>query len=106
MKNIPFIIKSTGEAGFPYLLEPIDCSTCNGKTLKYSSGSALLTLGIASLSFLVAFGWNSFFQAWFEEKAKNDKQLVASQLNYAFLATLVSFLIIFGLLYFIDGEKC
>jgi len=99
MRNVPYIIKKIEQS---YVLEP----RCSGKTFKYSLGSAILTLAIGSLSFLVAFGWNSFFQTWFEEKAKNEKQLLASKLNYGFLVTTFSFLIIIALLYYVDGHKC
>ena len=103
MRNVPCIIKKIGDS---YLLEPISCDTCSGKTFKYSLGSAILTLAIGALSFLVAFGWNSFFQTWFEEKAKNERQLLASKLNYGFLVTAFAFLIIIALLYYVDGHKC
>ena len=106
MSQIPFLVKLTDNPSVPYILEPLNCNTCNGKNFRSVFGSAVLTVAITALGFLVAFGWNSAVQEIFNQHAKNESQLVASKINYAFLITLGAILIVCFLLYFVPGKKC
>ena len=106
MRNVPFIIKSTGNSFEPYILEPIACDQCAGKNFNYTMGSTILTIFVGATAFFVALIWATFFREVWEEKCKNDDQLIASQLNFTTISTMIAILIIFTLLYFIDGQKC
>lgn len=70
----------------------------------YVFGSTLITLLIASLSFLVALSWNTAIQKAFEYYEKGADQIEA-RFSFAFLITAVSIVLIFMAIYFIDGER-
>lgn len=104
MSNIPFLIKKTNISKTPYVLEPVNCDRCEGKEFGYIFGSAVVTIIIGVFIFAIALSWNSVAQELFE-RAKDDDQLVASKLNYAFLLTLGGLLISTFVMYYVNGEK-
>lgn len=104
MKSLPFLIKQTNISTFPYILEPVRCDSCEGKEFGYIFSSAFVTIIIGVFIFAIALSWNNVAQEIFEQ-AKDEDQLVASKLNYAFLITLCGLLISTFVMYFINGEK-
>ncbi len=105
MKTGPFLVKPTGDPTFPWLIEPVSCSTCSGADFKFKFGSALLTILIGAFIFVVAFSWNSVAQEALE-RCKDPEQILESKLSYAFLITLGAILAVTFLLYYIQGQKC
>lgn len=70
----------------------------------YVFGSALITLVIASVSFLVALSWNTAIQKAFEYYEKGADEIDA-RFSFAFLITAISIVLIFLTVYFIDGQR-
>ena len=70
----------------------------------YIFGSSIITLVIASVSFLVALSWNTAIQKSFEYYEKGADEIEA-RFSFAFLITAISIVLIFMTIYFINGER-
>ena len=104
MKQLPFLIKPTNISTYPYVIEPMKCDSCAGNEFGYIFSSAFVTIIIGVFIFAIALSWNSVAQELFEQ-AKDEDQLVASKLNYAFLITVIGLLVSAFVMYFVNGEK-
>lgn len=70
----------------------------------YVFGSAIITLVIASLSFLTALTWSNAIQKAIEYyEIRHDA--VETRFSVAFLISSISILLIFATLYFIRGQR-
>lgn len=70
----------------------------------YVFGSAIITVTIGSLGFLVALAWNAAVQKSFEI-CESDAEALKSKFSYAFLITSIAIVLGFLIMYFIDGDK-
>lgn len=102
--RVPFLIKQTNNSKYPFIIEPLDCQNCKGETFPYIFNSAVVTIVIGVFIFAIALGWNNVAQEIFES-AKDEEQMVASKLNYAFLITVIGILVSATIMYYVNGEK-
>ncbi len=70
----------------------------------YVFGSAIITIILGSLSFIVALGWNSFVSESFVQFSDKSEELKA-RFSYAILVTAIAIIIGFFVMYFIGGCK-
>ena len=86
----------------PFLQE---CSNCkNRKDPQFVFNSTILTIFIVALSFLVSFALNQALKETFEEMFPKSSELSAKW-NYAVITTFSVIIIVFLLLYFLNGQK-
>jgi len=81
-------------------------SSCNHPNHNpgYVFGSAIITVVIGALAFIVALAWNSFVQKSFEFFETEAEELKA-KFSYAFLVTAIAIVLSFFAMYFISGDK-
>ena len=86
----------------PFLQE---CSNCkNRKDPQFVFNSTILTVGIVSLSFLVSFALNQALKETFEEMFPKSDEL-SVKWNYLFVVLSSVIILVFLLLYFLNGQK-
>jgi len=91
--NIPFLTHSHG------------CANCtNRKDPQYVMNSTILTVSVLALGFLVSFALNQALKETFEQMFPKSDELSAKW-NYAVIVSFFVILIIFLLMYHLDGTK-
>ena len=70
----------------------------------YVFGSAIITVIIGALAFIVALAWNSLVQKAFETCETRSDELEA-RLSYVFIVTAVAIILAFIVMYYIAGVK-
>ena len=89
----------------PFLPHTHECLNCkNKKDPQFVFNSTVLTVGIVSLSFLVSFALNQALKETFEEMFPKSSELSAKW-NYAFVISAAVLVVVFLLLYFLNGQK-
>ena len=70
----------------------------------YVFGSAIITLVIGSLAFIVALSWSTYINKAFEYYETRSDEL-ETRLSFAFVITAIAIILSFFAMYFIDGQK-
>ena len=70
----------------------------------YVFGSAIITVIIGALAFIVALAWNSLVQKAFETYESHSDELEA-RLSYVFVVTALAIILAFFTMYYIAGVK-
>lgn len=83
----------------------------NSKDPYFVLGSSIQTLVVGSLIFIVAFAWSEFAQISFQRYGgrcnilQDRSEEFHDALRYALFVTILALLIIFLVMYYINGEK-
>ena len=89
----------------PFLSHTHECVNCKKrKDPQYIFNSTILTVFIVALSFLVSFALNQALKETFEEMFPKSDELGAKW-NYAVITTFSVVVIVFLLMYFLNGQK-
>lgn len=87
----------------PFL--PNRCSGCSAKqNPQFVFNSTLLTIAVIAISFVVSFAINQALTQTFEEMFDRSDELVG-RWNYAYIATASAIVIVFLLMYNLNGTK-
>lgn len=90
---------------FPHIIHPNGCHDCtNKKNPNYVLGSAILTLIVGSLVFLVALSWNEVAELKFKCDKHQNRDFDAA-FQYALILTFSAALVIYLAMYYIPGTK-
>jgi len=89
----------------PFLSHTHECLNCkNRKDPQYIFNSTILTVGIVALSFLLSFALNQALKETFEQMFPKSDEL-SVKWNYLFVVMSSVIIIVFLLLYFLNGQK-
>lgn len=84
----------------------VGCQNCgNRQNPDFVLGSAVLTLGIGSLAFLVSLSWSTYINKKIDSMIDEETEMKA-RLFYAVTLTLIAIVAIFLMLYYLPGQKC
>lgn len=84
----------------------VGCQNCgNRQNPDFVLGSAVLTLGIGSLAFLVSLSWANYVNKKIDLIIGTENEMKA-RLYYAVTLTLIAIVVIFLMLYYLPGQKC
>ena len=87
-----------------YINQPFECKNCTKKNPYYILNSAILTIMIGALAFVVAFAWNQFVKESFE-RMSDKKDELSGMFMYAIGATVGAVLVGFFLMFYLNGTK-
>lgn len=74
-----------------------------GRNAQYTFNSVILTIFIVSLSFACSFAISAFFKEWFDRMTPKNEELQA-KFNYMFLIFAFSIVLVFILIYNLEGS--
>ena len=90
---------------YPHLIPANEgCVNCSKKNPSFTMNSAILTIVIGSLSFLVAFSWNQFVKESFE-RITNKREELRAMFIYAISLTFFAIMVAFVLMFYLNGTK-
>lgn len=90
----------------PFLPHSHECLNCtNRKNPQFVFNSTLLTIGVIAISFVVSFALNQALKETFERMFPGKDQELSAKWNYFAVAIASAIIIVFLLMYNLDGQK-
>lgn len=89
----------------PFLPHAHECSNCtNRKNPQFVFNSTILTVGVIAISFVISFALNQALKETFERMFPKSDELGAKW-SYFFVAISAGIIIVFLLMYNLNGQK-